>query len=131
MRSDFDGPLQDGIDELHPLAMAVLDAFFGQERLHDLLGLLEIGLPGAQRQHVGVVVLAAVLRQGDIVTGRRAHPAHLVGGHRRADARAVNHDAAIALPAGDQARDGVRNARVINSFLAVRPAILDRTSLVP
>ena len=93
-------------------------------------GLLEVGLPRAERQHVGVVVLAAVPGQRDVVTGRRAHAVHLVGGHGRADAGAVDHDAAVALPAGHQPRHRVGNARIIDGILAVGAAILDQTALV-
>jgi len=69
-------------------------------------------------------MLAAVSGEGDVITGGRPHAGHLVGGHRRADARAVNHNAAVALAGRHQPRHGVGDARVVRGVLAVRSAIL-------
>ena len=129
-QADLDGPLLHGVDQLHPLAMPLLNTISRQEHLDDGRRLLEIRLPRTERQHVGVVVLAAVLGQRDAVTGRRPHAEHLVGSHRRADAGAVDHDAAVALPAGHQPRHRVSDARVIHRILAMGPAILNRAPFI-
>src|SRR5437868_5698548 len=76
-------------------------------------------------------MFAAVFGQRHIVTSRSARASDLVDCHRRANARAVNHDAAITLSAGDQTRHGVSDAGVIHRPLIVRPAILHDASFVP
>ena len=53
--------------------------------------------PRAQREDVGVVVLAASRAVSTSVTGRGPDAGDLVGRHRHADARAADQDAAVEL----------------------------------
>ena len=58
----------------------------------------------SQRHDVGAVVLARVARDRLVGAHRGADAAHLVGGDRRADAGAVDHDAGVRLAARDRSR---------------------------
>ena len=64
-----------------------------QPGLYNLAGQTWANQPSAQRQHVGIVVLAAIGGCGLVVTKASAHAWHLVGRHARADARAVHDNA--------------------------------------
>src|SRR5882762_7109056 len=58
-----------------------------------------------ERQHVGIVMFAAVARRRAIIAQRRARSGDLVGGNRAADPGAVDH----ATEPGVSPRDGVRH----------------------
>ena len=60
------------------------------ELLGDLPSQGVAGESSAEREDVGVVVLPAVARRGDVMAVGGAHAGHLVGGHGRADAGTVD-----------------------------------------
>ncbi len=78
---------------------------------HDLEGQGLSDEAGAERQDVGVVVLAAVARRREVVAVGGAHAGHLVGGHGRADAGAVDDDAPAAAAVGHEPRRPQRRGR--------------------
>ena len=90
MRSSLHVP-----NHLHARPVAIGRAGGRQEDVDDAVGRVGRRLARAERQHVGVVVLAAVPRQRLVVAGGRQHAGHLVGRHRRADPGAVHHDAEV------------------------------------
>ena len=102
----------------------------GEEGVDDLEGQPLADHPGAEGQHVGVVVLARVAGHRGVVGVRRAHAGDLVGGHRGADAGAVDDDAARAGAGRDQAGDDVGEVRVVHGVGAVRAAVRDAEALV-
>src|SRR5258708_26858630 len=57
-----------------------------------------------ERQHIGIVMLAAVARRRAIIAQRRARSGDLVGGNRAADPGTIDHDA----EPGFSPRHGVR-----------------------
>ena len=85
---------------------------------------------GAEGEDVGVVVLAAVAGRREVVAERRPHPGHLVGGHARTDAGAVDDDAPAAHARADQICHRVREVRVVDRFGADTPAVVDGAVLL-
>ena len=84
-----------------------------EERLDDLLRDLDARGAPAQRQHVGVVVVARHERRVVVVAQRTAHAIHFVGGDGNADARAAHDDAARGLAARHARADVGANVRVV------------------
>src|SRR5687767_13961040 len=74
------GPIQ-CVNLVDTLRMATTGEGSGEERLENRESEARTEEPGAERQHVRVVVLACVGRARDVVAERRAHAANLVGGH--------------------------------------------------
>ena len=73
-------------------------------------------------------MLARIFRQRDRVTSRRANVRNFVRRHRAADSRAVDDDADIDRSLGNRAGDGVREIRIIDGVLRVRPEIVNAKS---
>src|SRR3546814_17586632 len=73
-----------------PAQMTVAGKVGGQKSVETVLGDLLAGHARAQRQHVGVVVLAAEARRGAVVAERRARAGLAVNrdGHAEAGAQA-------------------------------------------
>jgi hypothetical protein len=111
------------------LADALAVTFFGQLGRKpggdDLLDLGERVLAAAERQDVGAVVFARIDGERDRITGGGADVRHFIGGHRAADAGAVDDDAGVRLAFADGARDGVREIRVIDRLFRIGPEIAD------
>src|ERR1700704_2814275 len=72
-----------------------------------------------ERQHVGIVMLAAVARRRAIIAQRRARSGDLVGGNRAADPGAVDHDAEPGVSPRDRVRHGLGKIGIIDSRSAV------------
>ena len=87
---------------------------------------LRVDLAGAERQDVGVVVLAGVPGQRLVVAGGGEHAGDLVGRHGRADAGAVDHDAEVARSRGHRRATAAAKTRVVDRLLAGRAAVGDR-----
>src|SRR3990172_6005274 len=96
--------------------------------LDDLLGEVDADQPGAQGEHVGVVVLAAVDGGRVVITQRSAHARHFVRRYRAADARAIHEDAAPSLARADQAGDSVGEVGVIHRLGRVCAAVNHRVA---
>src|SRR5215475_1496721 len=78
---------------------------------------------GAESQDIGVIVFSAVAGGGRVITHGGADAGHLVCGHARPDAGAVDHDAEIARAVSHRPRDGVGEIRVIDGFFGKRPEV--------
>ena len=98
----------------------------GQPGLDDLFGQVHPDQPGAQGQHVGIVVLPAVDGRGVIVGHPGPHARHFVGHNAAADPGAVDHDA-HARPCRrlTRAADGVRKIGIVHCLFAVGAGIDD------
>ena len=94
-----------------------------QPGFDDQLDLVDTQQAGAQREHIGIVMLAAVGRGGIIHTHGSANTGHLVGSHAAANARAVNDDPAAGSALADLVRNRKGKIRVIHSFFAACAAI--------
>ena len=95
-----------------------------EERVEDRLGASRADVASRQRDHVGVVVQARIMRAiSGSVTMRGAHAGHLVGGDRHADARAAHEHAEVGLARGDRVRDCLGVIGVVDRVLAVRPHV--------
>src|SRR5687768_16052087 len=92
------------------LRMATTGEGRGEERLENRESVARTDEPGAERQHVRVVVLARVGRARDVVAERRANAENLFRVHAAADPGAVDHDARGGTSAGD--RPGHLNGKV-------------------
>ena len=88
------------------------------EHVRDGARLFGRHLPRAERQDVGVVVLAAVAGQRLGVARRRQHARHLVGRHRRADAGPVDDDAEVAGAGRDLPGHRLGEHRVVDGLRA-------------
>ena len=102
----------------------------GEERVGDLEGQALADHPGAEGQHVGVVVLAGVAGHRGVVGVGGADARDLVGGHRGADAGAVDDDPGRAGAGRDQAGDDVGEVRVVHGVRAVGAAVGDGEALL-
>ncbi len=71
-----------------------------RKNVGDFAGEGGIGLAGPECQHVGAVVLAAVLGECFVVAGRSAYAFDLVGGHTGADASPINDNTSFAFTGG-------------------------------
>ena len=91
----------------------------------DLVGEAGGDDPAAQREHVGVVVLARQPGRVEVVAERRADAGHLVGGDLLALAAPAEHDAAVGLAADDAPRHVGADRRVVDRRLAVGPEVVD------
>ena len=85
-----------------------------QEGVDDLQSQSLAGDPCAQRQDVGVVVLAGGLGGEAVPAQGAADAGDLVGGNGHADAGAADEDAALALPGSD----GLRHRFGVNGIVA-------------
>ena len=86
--------------------------------------------PGAdqrrpQRQHIGVVVLAAVACGRQVVTQGGPHAGELVGRHGRADPRAIHDHPDLGPPVGHPLSHFRGNLRIVDRLGAVRTAVFD------
>src|SRR5258708_29060958 len=90
---------------------------FGAEKYPEaILGDFGAEDAGAQRQHVGVVVLAREACGGHVVADGGAHGAVPVGGDRDADAGATDEDAAPGLAGLYRPRQRSGEIRIIHGF---------------
>ena len=114
-------------DLVEPSPVARLAAEGRPEERHRAL---ERGLgpdhPGAERQDVHVVVLDALVRRIRVVADGRPDAAHLVGGHRRADARAADEDPALRLAGDDRVTEPLGEVRVVVVRVGAVAAEVDR-----
>ena len=84
---------------------------------------LPAGKPLGEGDDVGVVVAPRQLGGVRLGDRRATNAGHLVGGHRDAEARTADDDAALGLPAGDGLADGVAVLRIIDRRRIVRAEI--------
>src|SRR5687767_5091288 len=101
-------------DLVEPPPMPRLTAERGAEECdRALVGRFGADDAGAQRQHVHVVVLDALVRGICVVADGRADAAHLVRGHAGADARATDEDPAVRLTVLDRLTEALREVRIV------------------
>ncbi len=93
-------------------------------RPHELDRQLRPDNAGAERQHVHVVVLHALVRRVGVVTHGRADARHLVRGDRRADAAAAEDDPSLGRAVDNAQADGFGEIRIIDRLL-VKRALVD------
>ena len=96
----------------------------GEPERQDFFGERERDDARAERQDVGVVVLAGHPRSVEIVAQGGACPEHLVGGHLFPLAAPADDDAAIGAPVGDLSRHVGANRRIVDGRVAVGAAIV-------
>src|SRR5947209_6641769 len=89
---------------------------------------VEGGLEGhhalAERNHVGVVMLAREPRGFDVPAQRTTNSFDSIGDHRLAIAGAAQHDAALRVPSGHCLRHGPDKQGIIDRLLGMGPEIL-------
>jgi hypothetical protein len=82
----------------------------------------------SQGKYVGVIVLPAVTRRGDIVAHRRPNARDLIRGHAGADSRCVQDNSEITLLVCDSPAYRVGKIRVIDGIRSRRTKVPDRTA---
>jgi len=97
--------------------------FGGEEGAQAILGDLGSHYAGAERQHIGVVVLPRQAGGGSVMADARAHPAMPVGRDRNAEAGSADEHAALCLAALYCAGDGVGEVGIIHGIPTVSPEI--------
>jgi hypothetical protein len=75
--------------------------------------------PGAQREHVRVIVAAGEPGREEVQAQRRANAGDFVRGDLFPLAAAADHDSAIHLPGHDRSTDGRTDPRVVDRSVAV------------
>src|SRR5258707_7155331 len=99
-------------DLVEPALVAPARVLRLQPELEDLVRETEGDDASADREDVGVVVLARQARGIQIVAERRADAGYLVGGDLFALTAAAEHDPAIGAPLDHRAADGETDRRV-------------------
>src|SRR3546814_395947 len=110
---------------LDPALVAVAGELGGQEGVQAVLGDLLAGHARTQRQHIGVVVLAAEARRGDVVAERGAGARMAVHGDGDADAGAADDDAGVGLARGHRLGHRAAEIGVVDRGRAVPGAEVD------
>ena len=103
--------------------MAVGSTVGGEEDVNESEREVLGEVAGAEREDVGVVVLAGVLRRREVERHRGAHAGDLVRDHARSDARAVDDDAEPRLPARDRLGRRPREDGVVARLGGVGPDV--------
>ena len=88
----------------------------GQEHLDAFLGDFHADQPGAEREHVGVVVLACQPGAGAVMAQRGADMAVTVEGDRNADAGAADGDAASGPALAKRPGEGIGVIGIVDRF---------------
>jgi hypothetical protein len=99
-----------------PIQVARFRTFGRQPDVDDLLRQSGADKTGAKRQHVGIVVLAAVAGARQIVGERRSHIRYLVCDHARPDPGAVDHDTDVGSPLRYRLGDRSGIDRIVDRF---------------
>src|ERR1700704_823701 len=97
--------LLDASNFIHAALVAPPSKWGGKPNSEDFTRGFRRNQLGPERQHVGIVMLAAVARRRAIIAQRRARSGDLVGSNGAADPGAVDHD----TEPGVSTRDGVRH----------------------
>src|SRR5713226_2747282 len=85
----------DRVNLRYAFAVAVLGDFSAQPGADDLAHLIARDCLAAEREYVGVVMLARVARDFDGVASGSAHAGNFVSSHCGANSRAIDDDADI------------------------------------
>src|SRR4051812_21878642 len=91
----------------------------GEEDVDDRKGERLAEQTTAEREHVGIVVLARQARRRLVVAQRGARAVHLVGRDLLALAAAADDDAELGVTTDDRPRRRRAEHRVVDGFLAV------------
>ena len=111
-----------------PAAMASTGERGGEKRFDAGLGHLDPDQPRAQRDDVGVVVLAGEAGGQWLGNQRAAHRRVSVGGDRDADPAATQGNAELGLAARDGIGQDVAEIGIIDRSLAIRAEVADLVS---
>ena len=90
---------------------------------------LGAGGPGAEADHVGVVVLTAESCRADVVDDRRAHAGDLVGGDGDSDPGAAHADPEVAVPEDHLAAHCGAEVRIVDGVGRVGTEVDDRVAV--
>ena len=116
-------PLHVG-NQAHPAGVAAALKLGGEEGVHNPLGQIVPDDPGAQRQHIGVVVAAAQLGGQGLAAQGAADALYLVGRDGDADAGGTDDNAFFALAGGYRLSGGAAENGVVAALGAVRAEVL-------
>src|SRR3546814_10170924 len=111
--------------------MATAGELGGKESLHTVAGGLDADQPGAERQYVGVVMLAAQPGAGGVVAQCGTAAGDPVGGDGNADTGAADGDAEAGLAGRHGLAQGAAEIGIIDAFRAIGPEVehtVDRKS---
>lgn len=97
--------------------------FAGQKRGDDFFHHARADTFFAEREHIGVVVIAGVFRAVRVVTMRAAHAGNFIGDNGNADSRGTDDDSPFAFAPGDALRRGQRVIGIIARIRTVRSEI--------
>jgi hypothetical protein len=117
-------PAVQRVDHRDTTLVTVGSTLGGKEYVNDLQRSFFAEVAGAERQHVGVVVLSRVLRGGHVERHGRAHAGHLVGDHAGADPGAVDDHPAPRLAARYRFGRGPRENGIVDRLLGRRAGVV-------
>ncbi len=103
----------DSVYFVYAAGVATTGKVGAEEGLYDLLGQAGANQPRPQREHIGVIVFAAVIGGSLVVTHGRPYPWYFVGDHTATNAGAIYDDGPPGFAVGDMLRGRVRHIRVI------------------
>ncbi len=103
--------------------MASALKFSGEISIHDALGQLDAHHPGAEAEHIGIVVALGHGSGIGIAAGEGPDVLHLVGCQGNADTRAADGDAAVCLPLCHQCGHLIAGDGIIITLRGIRTYI--------
>src|SRR5271156_5299126 len=94
--------------------MTPLTELLVQPDMRDVDVLVVGANPGAEAQHIRIVMLTALAGAFKVVNDGGAHLGNLVGGNAHADSGAADQDAAVAVAVLHQCADELRVVDIVN-----------------
>src|ERR1051325_11016527 len=115
----------DRVDLADAFAVPIFGEIGCEPGLYDLAHLLVGDRFATKGQDIRAVMFTRVARHFYRIACRRAHAWNFVGGHCRADARAVDHNAYFSGSIGNCPGDGVSEVRIVDGAFRVRAEVMN------